>query len=227
MSLPGAPRSLSSRLHLLVLLLGAAAACDSDQSSDDIGASSDAGPDDALIESLEADGLLVTRGQSTPFFIKDCETLPTCFGSNVTSPYAHWNLPPGPGETRTPAEFLPPRTPDGMSPSWRLREDEAVVYLGRTPPKAAYFSYAPYVFSRVDPTTGERVVVFASFADALNLANVGTAGGDPFGADIAILFTADRTMEELLRRKLIESGVAGEAINTMAVPAEGEVEYQA
>src|SRR5688572_12276943 len=161
--------------------------------------SSESQPGGDLVAVLEADGFTVARGESAPFFIEDCASLPSCYGANATSPYALWNLPPAPGETRVDGGFNVPRTPPGMAPGWRLREDEAVVYIGRTPPHAAYFSYAPYVFARTNPASGARATVFASFADALNVANLRTAGDSRFDAETAIVLTADRALEAKLR----------------------------
>ena len=55
-----------------------------------------------------------------------------------------------------------PRTPAGMSPVWRLRPDEAVVYLGKTPPAAKYFSYTPYIFDRLNAKTGMRASLMSA-----------------------------------------------------------------
>lgn len=102
------------------------------------------------------------------FAVEDCEARPSCFGSNATSPYLVGWLPPESG-----AQPIREHTP--ATRAWRLRADEAVILVGRTPPRAAYYSFTPYLFSRHDPATGQAATIFASLSDALNLANIAPA----------------------------------------------------
>jgi hypothetical protein len=194
-------------------------ACSS--SSDRDGDGDDGSDTQALIETVRADGFAVQEGAVVPFYLEDCAALPSCYGSNATSPYALWHLPPAPGGAMPDQQGIAvPRTPPGMGPVWYLRDDEVLLYIGRTPPRAAYFSFAPYLFARVDPATGQHVEVFASLADATNLASIETAGDGPFDADTVLIVTASREMEERARSWLTASGHDERAFNTVVIPAE-------
>ena len=154
---------------------------------------------DALLEVLGRRGYELEEGVVSPFRIEDCAELPSCFGNNASSPYATWQFP-------DPAGALPgglPSDTEGRSGAWALRQDEAVVYVGRTSPSAAYFSYAPYLFARADDM-GEHQTVFASLADARNHTNLGEA---PFDREIAIVLTADAALAGEVRRLLERAGL--------------------
>ncbi len=176
---------------------------------------------EAFVESLEADGLVVQRGQNVAFTIDQCEALPSCFAANATSPYGLWNLPAAPGKSLPPLEGLGIPALDGtLAPVVQLRADEALVYVGRTAPPARYFSYAPYLFDRLDVRTGERAVVFASLADALNHTNLAVGAGEgPFDADAVVIVTADANLDASLRARLARHGFRAETHNTVALPA--------
>lgn len=65
-------------------------------------------------------------------------------------------------------QVLVPKSPQQAptSPIFQLREDEAIVIIGVTPPPAKYFSYTPYLASKMYPDG--RKPVFASLGDAIN-----------------------------------------------------------
>ncbi|MEZ4327651.1 MAG: hypothetical protein R3B40_20700 [Polyangiales bacterium] len=172
---------------------------------------------EALTQGLRAAGYDVQSGVVRAFRIEDCALLPSCFGNNATSPYGLWWLPPAPGTQppTTEAMGLPPDD-EGRSPGWALAADEAVVYLGRTSPEAAYFSYAPYVFSRVD-AEGRRLPVFASVSDAVNLTRFGAT---PFDREIAVIITGDPALDALVRETLRDSGLADEDVVTFGLAPE-------
>lgn len=173
--------------------------------------------DEALEQRLTRAGYSVQRGLVKPFRIEDCAELPSCFGNNATSPYAMWWLPPAPGTALPAAEGmgLPP-DPEGRSAGWALRADEAVVYVGRTSPEAAYFSYAPYVFSRQDEQ-GERQPIFASITDAVNHTHFPDGA---FDREIGVIITGSPELEAELRRSLRATGLADADIITFGLPAE-------
>jgi hypothetical protein len=107
---------------------------------------------------------------------------------------------------------------------WRLRQDEALVFLGQTPPSAAYFSFRSYLFSR--PGWFRRRELFASLGDALNLQVIATAGtpdgatGNPFAQETVVISTADRRLDAVLRELLPSSGAPEAIINTDVIPPE-------
>lgn len=162
-------------------------------------------------------GYTVQTGAVRPFRISDCDMLPSCFGNNASSPYGLWYLPPAPGAASSPARVddLPPDA-EGRTAGWQLREDEAVVFVGRTAPAAAYFSFAPYLMARADGM-GVLQTVFASLADATNQT---AFDGDPFDRDIAVIVSADENLADDLYRSMRATGLDSDEIVVMSLAAE-------
>ncbi|MEO7091882.1 MAG: hypothetical protein ABI175_01445, partial [Polyangiales bacterium] len=91
----------------------------------------------ALTASLTKAGYTVQAGSMRFFRVENCRSLDNCFGNNPTSPYGFYCLPAAPGGSPVDTE-LQKICPEGTRPTWTLREDEAVVLVGRTPPRARY-----------------------------------------------------------------------------------------
>jgi hypothetical protein len=177
-----------------------------------------------LTAALTQRGYTVQAGQLRFFQIEDCLAMPTCAGNNPSSPYGMYCLPPAPGDT-VARHAEPPCPTDGdLRWVWRLREDEALVFVGKTPPKAAYYSFRSYLFSR--PGWFRRRELFASLGDALNLQVIATTGtpngvvGNPFAQETVVISTADRRLDAVLRELLPGSGAPGAIINTDVIPPE-------
>lgn len=177
-----------------------------------------------LTAALTQRGYTVQAGQLRFFQIEDCLAMPTCAGNNPSSPYGMYCLPPAPGDT-VARHAEPPCPTDGdLRWVWRLREDEALVFVGKTPPTAAYYSFRSYLFSR--PGWFRRRELFASLGDALNLQVIATAGtpngvvGNPFAQETVVISTADRRLDAVLRELLPGSGAPGAIINTDVIPPE-------
>ncbi len=85
-----------SRSHLLavVVLALSAPACGQDPPPAPTGGSDGR---DALVLAIESEGFTVQQGAPVPFYLEDCAALPSCYGSNASSPYVLWHLPPPPG----------------------------------------------------------------------------------------------------------------------------------
>lgn len=175
-----------------------------------------------LTAALTQRGYMVQTGQVRFFQPEDCLAMKNCYGNNPNSPYGMYCLPPAPGDTvARPHE--PPCPPESnLRWAWRLRPDEALVFLGKTPPIARYFSFRSYLFSR--PGWFWRRHLFASLGDALNLEVTATAGtpngaaGDPFAQETVVITTADRRLDALLRELLPGSGAPEAIINTDLIP---------
>ncbi len=108
-----------------------------------------------------------------------------------------------------------------MANTYRLRPDEAIVWLGETPPKAAYFGFTDYLMNR-DDGTGKRVPVFASLAETLNSGVMGVEGpkdGVTFGRRALIVHTPDASIAERVRKAALAAGVADAAINIAPIDA--------
>ena len=173
-----------------------------------------------------------------------CE-LPSCYGNNASSTYGLFALPPAPGQTSVNpyAEWFTTdeNLPADWSYWWRMRPDEAVVFIGPTPPKVSYFGFTAYVYDRfvpgLDPgsececQTGkicprpqpasafERYPIYASLGDTLNQMTINVPGGrnDPYEKNIVILMAADRNVARAVRHELIAAGYPANSINLLPV----------
>ena len=164
---------------------------------------------------LEQDGFIVKEGS---FGMVDIVTLccsgvlPSCLGNNGNFPYLMYTIPPGEGQTV------------GKSIPWtfQLRPDEAIVLIGQTPPPVSYFSYRSYLMTRYSATEQTRVRVFASLGDTLNSLTIKTRGirmGDPFDQNTIIVTTADKGIDERIRKAARRSGLPSDIINTDIIPS--------
>ena len=106
------------------------------------------------------------------------------------------------------------------TPFWNLRPDEAVVFVGRTPPECRYFSYDHYIMHR---TIGnERRWLFANIADTVNnlvIKTEGTQKGKPFNQTTVIIITADKGIDQRIRDAAQSAGYSDNIINTQVLPS--------
>src|SRR5512145_3364605 len=111
-----------------------------------------------LRAALTEAGFTVQEGKFEAADLSQC-CLPgrTCVGNNPPTPYLEYFLPPAPGQTaeNPRRDGSPSGAPSNMTPAWRMRADEALVYIGRTPPPSVYFSWDFYLFSRQNGETRE------------------------------------------------------------------------
>jgi hypothetical protein len=113
-----------------------------------------------------------------------------------------------------------PQTVKGsqLSPYFKLQPDEAIVLIGLTPPPARYFSYTPYLVTRVYPD-GKTLKPFASLGDSVNNATVRTTGSSPFNSPVALIFTPDQGTDARVRAALQRAGYPPAIVNTVVFPA--------
>lgn len=167
------------------------------------GGSNGGGAPTSLGETLEAAGFAV---QAADFHVIDlascCDEGRSCSGNNPTSPYGAFYLPPSPEQTAAEETV----EPDGTSNAFRLRADEAVVWVGTTPPPAAYFGFTAYLVSSV--YDGERKTPFASLGETLNSGVVEGALGEAFNTPIAVIVTPDATTDARVRTALEGTGLS-------------------
>lgn len=104
-----------------------------------------------------------------------------------------------------------------LTQDFQLRHDEAIVLIGLTPPPVKYFSYTPYLQSRVYPD-GIKTI-FASLGDQLNNAVIKSIGNSPFNSPVALIFTPDRSTDARIRTALRRAGYPAAIINTVVFPA--------
>ncbi len=175
--------------------------------------------------------------------------LPSCYSNNASSRYGFFVLPPAPNQdpsVKNPyAEWF---TEDGDLPpawsfAWRLRPDEAVVFIGKTPPKVEYFGFTAYLYDRyvsgmgpdpdctyVDsagatqhraqpPSVESRFPVFASLGDTINQQTILLAGGrqDPYQKNVVVVVAADRNVLRKVEKALEAAGYPQKSINSLAL----------
>jgi hypothetical protein len=161
---------------------------------------------------LLADGLLLAEGKASELDPSECCSWESCYLFNPDNEYHSWWVPPSPSQT-----VPDPIVEDGLSLAWRLRPDEAIVAVGRTPPQASYFSYRTYLHDRYDPVTGLREQLFFNLGDSLNNFVMGTGEGGPFDADFVLVTTADAATDALIRAAAARAGLPDSMISTEAV----------
>lgn len=179
----------------------------------------------------------------------ECQ-LPTCFANNPSSPYGIFVLPPAPNQdpaVKNPyAEwfFEDDHYPEGWSWFWRMRADEAVIFVGTTPPRMQYFGFTAYLYDRYHydpdhspihppdctigdtwsrpspPSSYDRFPLFASLGDTTNqlTVNVRRFRRDPFDRKVVFIVAADRGTERKVRLALLRSGYTPSMINSLPVP---------
>jgi hypothetical protein len=162
---------------------------------------------------LEADGLVLAEGRAGVLDPAECCSWESCYMFNPDNDYIGWWLPPGPGQT---ASDRP--SPSGIgSLAWRLRSDEAVIGIGRTPPAGAYFSYRSYVHDRYYPLLGAREWLFYNLGDSLNQFVIGAGEGGPFDADFVLMTTPHAGTEARIRAAAARAGIPDGIVNTDAI----------
>lgn len=166
-----------------------------------------------LRETMAAEGLDTLDGRFEAVDLSMCcEMGRSCSGNNPSSPYLSFYLPRGPGQTAPNFD----EASDGTSPGFRMRQDEAVVLVGRTPPDVRYFGFTPYLLER--DYDGTRRVPFASLGETLNPETIRVEGGpEVYDRPFALVMTGNATTEARVRSALVASGVPDEAINLVTL----------
>ena len=142
----------------------------------------------------------------------------SCLGANVDAPYLAYKLPPAPGQ-KTPNMKVDPTT--GLAFAYPLRQDEAIVQIGRTPPEAGFFSYQSYLVMRYDPSLKQYTAFFNSIGDTINNLTIKTktAIGSPFNQPVIIISTSDKGIDTLVRKAAQAAGYSQDIINTDVIPS--------
>ena len=125
----------------------------------------------------------------------------------------------------TGTQRLEDRTPpydkfwDKFSWNYQLREDEAFVLVGQTPPKARYFSFQTTALmvpgDEWTPTRWKPVGI--NVGDNTNNLTIRTIGPDPFDAPIVYIITGNRETERRVRAAARAAGYPDAIINVEAV----------
>jgi hypothetical protein len=180
-------------------------------------------------QALEKDGFTVREGGLTYFdFMKlyNARVLPSAYGNNPATKYLVYLVPPAPDHKVTGIiadiiKFIGVKAE--VTPFFSLRPDEAVVFVGRTPPECRYFSFDHNLMER---TYGnETRWIYANLADTINNLNINTEGtpnglpGNPYNQTTIVITTADKGIDQRIQAAALSAGYSGDIINTQVLPS--------
>ncbi|HNQ78586.1 MAG TPA: hypothetical protein PKJ37_02255 [Acidobacteriota bacterium] len=133
----------------------------------------------------------------------------SCNGNNFGAPYLAAAVPKLDGQADTAFPLI-----------FRLRQNEAVVLVGPTPPPCDYYSYVCFMFRRYAEGWGpsQSKKIFSSLGDPLNRFVIKTENGD-FNNNIVLIYTSDRKTEKAVRAAAKAAGFSDKSVNTYVIPA--------
>ena len=187
------------------------------------------GNKEAFRQALEQDGFVVQEGE-VGFFdlvrLYNEGLIPSEYGNNPTTRYMAYFVPPAPGykvnERGSQIAKLLGKSGNATA-YYNLRPDEAVVFVGRTPPECRYFNFDANLMFR---TYGnESRWIWANLGDPLNNAVIKTQGtpngkpGNPFNQTTIIVTTADKNIDGRIRVAAQSAGYSDSLINTQVLPS--------
>ena len=194
-----------------------------------LGQNPDVGDVERFKQALEQDGFTVQQGGMGNFDLMklyDLGVLPSALGNNPATRYLVYLVPPASGHPITGkiSDIVKALgVTANVTPFWSLSPDEAVVFVGRTPPECRYFSYDHYI---VDRTYGnETRWIFANLADTVNNLVIKTEGtpdgspGNPYNQTTIIVTTADEGIDQRIRAAAQSAGYSDGIINTQVLPS--------
>ncbi|MBN1289715.1 MAG: hypothetical protein JXA49_08780, partial [Actinobacteria bacterium] len=189
------------------------------------GSSGKTGSVDELKAALEKDGFTVQEGKLEVLDITkmaDMGLVPSCWANNPSTPYLVYKLPPAPGQTARNNVSDAPINPQnkGLWEDWKLRQDEAIIYIGKTPPPCDYYSYRSYIAGRYSLEAGRVIRVFDSLGDTLNNVTIKTGEGvGGAGQSTVIVTSADQGVSEKVHSAIESSGYSKDIINDDIISA--------
>ena len=226
---PRRARELGCALSGLALGVGVHAGCSegapTPSTPGELGSSGEGGPGTrapmvAITSALEDAGFAHVNGRFEFIDLaRCCDPGQSCFGNNPSSPYARIMLPAATDQVA----INPGTSAEGLAPAWRLRQDEAVLLVGMTPPRAQYFGLTTYLFDRrSDEHAGTRETLFASLGDSLNHGTIALPGApDPFGRPFVALLVANETTRANVKAALEVVGISPAVVNEVPLAGEG------
>ncbi len=182
----------------------------------------------AFKQALEKDGFTVREGGLGYFdFMKlyNMGILPSAYGNNPSTQYLVYLVPPASGNvTGIIADVIKALGVNAnITPFPNLRPDEALVFVGKTPPECRYFSLDYFLMER---TYGnETRWIFANLVDTVNNLNIKTEGtpnglpGNPYNQTTIVITTADKGIDQRIQAAALSAGYSGDIINTQVIPS--------
>lgn len=162
-------------------------------------------------EALQAQGFALGEGVFVPMVGAECcQPGAECTDANPATPFASFELP-------TAADQL---TAGPASPAthhvFRMRADEAIVFLGTTPPEVPYFSFRSYLWAHA----GDPTPVFGQLGPGLHVQSAPPGpAGSVFDQPIAIVTTMDAGIEATIVDALVGEGWPTDRIHLDRIPA--------
>ncbi len=186
---------------------------------------------EAFKQALEKDGFTVQEGE-VGFFdlvrLYNEGMIPSAYGNNPTTRYMAYFVPPAPGypvnEKGSQVAKLLGKSGNSTA-YYSLRPDEAVVFVGRTPPECRYFNFDANLMFRTYGNESESRWIWANLNDPLNNLVIKTEGtsngksGNPFNKTTLIVTTADKGIDKRIRDAAQSAGYSNEIINTQVLPS--------
>ncbi|MBN1998388.1 T9SS type A sorting domain-containing protein, partial [candidate division KSB1 bacterium] len=173
---------------------------------------------------LERDGFVVREGllnKSDPLNLFCTGVLASGNAFNFDSPYCFYLLP------ELPEQATPPNGHNMYPWSFRMRADEAVVFVGWTPPPLKYFGYQTYIASRFHPVYRQELRFFVNLGDAINNFTIksgdgpnGEARSTPYDAAAMIISTPDSGIAARVHNAALIAGCAESIINTEVISSQ-------
>lgn len=164
-----------------------------------------------LVQAAEAAGWTAQEGayvSSTMAYC--CDAGANCLGNNPSTPYGLVALPPAPGQTDADDDAFwmwGPIDRPGLSRTFRLRGDEAIVILGEAPPTSRYFSLRSSVATREVAESGYHGLLLGSLGPTTNHLTLAAERGTPWwGEPFAVVTSADHVVEGIVDGWLAEIG---------------------
>lgn len=196
------------------------------------------------LAALESGGYAVEQGSAYFLGPTNCQIYVDVFGScaanNPATPYVVIQPPIRPGQFINPAYGLSRTSNDFtetgpagnlINEMYRVTDREALVTVVQLPPKAAYFGYQTYLFTRASryypfraaaanafgPPDPERRATVASIGNPVNNAVINAASGllpgnGPWSGRIVIVSTSNRVLEATLRARFRAANGGSDAI---------------
>jgi hypothetical protein len=187
---------------------------------------------ECLTDTLDRAGYEVRSGLLTYIGVEECRYIDFCYATNPSGAYGVAFLPTLDDEyidesleENLEAFKKVKQIPDNLRSAWRLREDEAVIMLGQTPPQVEYFSYSTLLFDNPQSLLSKLLPnyfleIFSAAGDTVHFKNISVLDNNesPFSVEMALISTPDKNMDKAMRKAFIDSGIPKEILNSLPIP---------